>query len=74
MAEIAVAFPPDEASAGVIVSRLAVDGIAARIDRGLYGAFLAPQQGQLRVMVDAAEAGRAREILEGNGRRRRRGR
>jgi hypothetical protein len=71
VSEIAVAFPADETIAGVIVSRLGVEGIAARIDRGLFGSALSAQGGQIRVMVDERDAGRARAIVEGEGRRRR---
>ena len=64
MSEVAVAFPPDEATAAVIVSRLAVAGIPARIDRGLFGAYLTAQAGQISVVVDEKVAGRARKIVD----------
>lgn len=47
----------------MIVSRLAADGIAARIDRGLYGSYQVPMQGQIAVLVDARMARRAHRIL-----------
>jgi hypothetical protein len=63
MSEIAVAFPDDETTAEVIASRLRAEGIAARVDRGLYGAYLAPVRGQLTVVVDEVHAERARKIV-----------
>lgn len=47
----------------MIVSRLATDGIAARIDRGLYGSYQVPMQGQIAVLVDARLARRAHRVL-----------
>ena len=63
MSDIPVAFPNDETSAEVIASRLRAEGIAARVDRGLYGAYLSPMQGQLTVVVTEADADRARKIV-----------
>ena len=63
MSDVPVAFPSDETSAEVIASRLRTEGIAARVDRGLYGAYLAPMQGQLTVVVAEADADRARKIV-----------
>ena len=62
MNEVAVAFPDDETTAGVIVGRLHVEGIDARIDRGMFAGWLAP--GQLRVMVDERDAKKARAIVD----------
>ncbi len=42
MAEAPVAFPNDETTAEVIASRLRTEGIAARVDRGLYGDWQVP--------------------------------
>ncbi len=47
----------------MIVSRLAEDGIPARIDRGLYGSYQVPMQGQIAVLVDTRMARRAHRIL-----------
>jgi hypothetical protein len=63
VSDIPVAFPNDETSAEVIASRLRAEGIAARVDRGLYGAYLAPMQGQLTVVVAERDAERARKIV-----------
>jgi hypothetical protein len=64
MAEVAVAFPNDEPSAEVIASRLRVDGIAARVDLGLYGSMRqVSSRGQVTVLVDEAVAARAHKIL-----------
>ncbi len=64
MAEVAVAFPNDETTAEVIASRLRVDGIAARVDRGLYGsAWQMSARGQVTVFVDERVAERAHKIL-----------
>ena len=63
MSDVPVAFPNDETSAEVIASRLRAQGIAARVDRGLYGAYLSPMQGQLTVVVAEADADRARKIV-----------
>jgi predicted transcriptional regulator of viral defense system len=62
--EVAVAFPNDETTAEVIASRLRAEGIAARVDRGLYGAYLSPMQGQLTVVVDSEDEGRARKLVD----------
>jgi hypothetical protein len=61
--DIAVAFPNDETSAELIAGRLRVEGIAARVDRGLYGAYLSPMHGQLTVVVAEADADKARKIV-----------
>jgi predicted transcriptional regulator of viral defense system len=58
-----VAFPDDETTAEVIASRLREEGIAARVDRGLYGAYLSPMRGQLTVVVAERDAERARKIV-----------
>ncbi|HET8567461.1 MAG TPA: hypothetical protein VFM93_00560 [Candidatus Limnocylindria bacterium] len=64
MPEVAVAWPDDEATAGAIVSRLSADGIAARVDRGLWGSYQVPlARGQLTVLVSERDAARAKEIL-----------
>ena len=63
MSDIAVAFPDDETTAEVIASRLRAEGIAARVDRGLYGAYLSPVKGQLTVVVAEADAERAKKIV-----------
>jgi len=63
MSDKPVAFPNDETSAEVIASRLRAEGIAARVDRGLYGAYLSPMQGQLTVVVAETDADRARKIV-----------
>jgi hypothetical protein len=72
LSEIAVAFPDDETTAEVIASRLRAEGIAARVDRGLYGAYLSPMRGQLTVIVDAADAARARKVVNTKTRPRKR--
>jgi hypothetical protein len=72
MSEVAIAFPNDETSAQVIVSRLQVDGIAARVDRGLHAGWLTPAQGQMRVLVDERDEKKAREIVDAGAPRRRR--
>ena len=64
MRDIAVAFPDDETTAEVIASRLRAEGIAARVDRGLYGAYLSPVKGQLTVVVAEGDAERAKKIVE----------
>jgi hypothetical protein len=64
VSDIAVAFPDDETTAEVIASRLRAEGIAARVDRGLYGAYLSPVKGQLTVVVAEGDAERARKIVE----------
>ena len=64
MSDVAVAFPDDETTAEVIASRLRAEGIAARVDRGLYGAYLSPVKGQLTVVVAERDAERAKEIVE----------
>lgn len=63
MSEVAVAFPNDEASAQVIASRLRAEGIAARVDRGLNGAWLTAASGQMTVVVDERDAEKARGIV-----------
>jgi hypothetical protein len=64
VAEVAVAFPSDETTAEVIASRLRADGIAARVDRGLYGSsWQVSSRGQVTVLVDERVAGEARAIL-----------
>jgi len=65
MAEVAVAFPNDEATAEVIASRLRADGIAARVDRGLIGTTwqVSARGGQVTVFVDERLAARAHRIL-----------
>ena len=63
MSDVPVAFPDDETTAEVIASRLRAEGIAARVDRGLYGAYLSPMKGQLTVVVANADAERARKIV-----------
>jgi hypothetical protein len=63
MAEVGVAYPPDEASAEVIASRLRSAGIASRIDRGLFGAWQVAQRGQITVVVDERQARRAHKVL-----------
>lgn len=69
MSEVAVAFPNDEASAEIIASRLRADGIAARVDRGLNGAWLTAASGQMTVVVDERDAEKAKAIV-GEKRRR----
>ena len=63
MAEVPVAFPNDEPSAEVIASRLRAVGIAARVDRGLYGSWQVPAQGQMTVFVNARDAAHAHKVL-----------
>jgi hypothetical protein len=65
VAEVAVAYPNDEATAEVIASRLRADGIAARVDRGLVGTTwqVSARGGQVTVLVDARVADRAHNIL-----------
>jgi hypothetical protein len=63
MSDTAVAFPDDETSAEVIASRLRAEGIAARVDRGLYGAYLSPVKGQLTVVVAEGDAERAKKVV-----------
>lgn len=58
-----MAFPNEEASAALIVDRLGVSGIAARIDRGLHGSWQVAARGHISVMVDARDAARARRVL-----------
>jgi hypothetical protein len=72
MSEVAIAFPNDEANAQVIVSRLQIDGIVARVDRGLHAGWLTPAQGQMRVLVDERDAKKAREIVDAGTPKRRR--
>lgn len=63
MDEVAVAFPNDVTTAEVIASRLRTDGIAARVDRGLHASWQVPARGQVTVLVDARDVGRAHKIL-----------
>lgn len=63
MAEIAIAFPNDEASAAVIVSRLDAAGIAARIDRGLAASYQVAPIGHITVLVAEKDAERASTIV-----------
>jgi hypothetical protein len=64
MAEVPVAFPNDETTPEVIASRLRADGIAARVDRGLYGSsWQVSSRGQVTVFVDARVAEQARRVL-----------
>lgn len=64
MGEVAVAFPNDETTAEVIASRLRVDGIAARVDRGLHGSsWQVPARGHITILVDARDAARAHKVL-----------
>ena len=63
MAEVGVAFPNDEATAQVIASRLRSAGIAARVDRGLWGSYQVAPRGQITVLVNARDARRAHKIL-----------
>lgn len=63
MAEVAIAFPNDEASASVIVSRLEAAGIAARIDRGLAASYQVAPVGHVTVLVAEKDVKRASEIV-----------
>ena len=63
MAEIPIAFPNDETTAEVIASRLRAAGIAARVDRGLFGSGQVSARGQMTVFVDEGEAERARKLV-----------
>ena len=63
MGEIRVAFPNDETSAEVMASRLRDAGIAARVDRGLYGSYQTMPRNQITVLVDERHAKRARKFL-----------
>lgn len=63
MREVGVAFPNDEPSALVIASRLRAEGIAARVDRGLWGSYQVGSRGQITVLVDERHAKRAHEVL-----------
>ena len=72
MAEVAVSFPRDETTAELIVSGLRLDGVAARVDRGLAGAYLTNTSNQLRVLVDEKDAKRARAIVDAPTPKRRR--
>lgn len=58
-----MAFPSDETTAEVIASRLRADGIAARVDRGLYGSWQVPSRGHVTVFVDSRVAEQAHRIL-----------
>lgn len=62
MTEVAIAFPNDEASASVIVSRLGAAGIAARIDRGLAASYQVAPIGHITVLVAEKDATRASTI------------
>jgi hypothetical protein len=61
--DVAVAFPNDDPTAQLIVSRLGDAGIAARVDRGLAVSWQLPARGQLRVVVDERDALRAHKVL-----------
>jgi len=61
--EVGVAFPNDEATAQLIASRLRAAGIAARVDRGLWGSYQVAPRGQITVLVDERHVKRAHEIL-----------
>jgi len=63
--EVGVAFPGDEPSAEVIASRLRAEGIAARIDRALWGSgYQVPSpRGHLTVLVREQDAARAHDVL-----------
>ena len=62
--EVPVAFPNEEASAELIASRLRAEGIAARVDRGLWGAYQVPlARGQITVLVPKRDAARARRTV-----------
>jgi len=63
MADVAVAFPNDETTAQIIASRLRAAGIAARVDRGLWGSYQTFPRGQITVLVDERRAKQAHEIL-----------
>jgi len=59
-----VAFPSDETTAEVIASRLRADGIAARVDRGLYGSSTqVSSRGHVTVLVDERVAEEAHKVL-----------
>ncbi len=58
-----MAFPNDEASAEVMASRLRDAGIAARVDRGLFGSYQVMPRNQMTVLVAARDAKRAGELL-----------
>jgi hypothetical protein len=59
-----VAYPNDETTAEVIASRLRADGIAARVDGGMYGSsWQISSRGQVTVLVDARLAAKAHKIL-----------
>ena len=64
MTEVAVAFPNDEATAEVIASRLRIDGVPARVDRGLHGSSRqVSARGHITVLVDERDAAKAHGIL-----------
>jgi len=63
VSEVAIAFPNDEPSAAVIVSRLEAAGIAARIDRGLAASYQVAPIGHVTVLVNERDAKRARQIV-----------
>jgi hypothetical protein len=76
MAEVPVAYPNDETTAEVIASRLRADGIAARVDGGMYGSsWQISSRGQVTVLVDARLAAKAtRSLAQNHSRRVRRAR
>ena len=63
MAETPVAFPNDETTAEVIVSRLRAAGITARVDRGLFGSGQVSARGQMTVLVNDGDAAHARRLV-----------
>lgn len=64
MPEVPIAFPDDEATAEVIASRLRTEGIAARVDRGLWGGYQMPTaRGHITVLVSERDAARAHDVL-----------
>ena len=63
MAEVPVAFPNEETTAELIAARLRAAGIAARVDRGLYGSWQVPARGQITVTVNGTDAKRAHNVL-----------
>jgi hypothetical protein len=69
MPEVPVAYPNDETTAEVIASRLRAAGIAARVDRGLFGTGQVSAHGQMTVFVNEEESARARKLV-GTTRRR----
>lgn len=63
MSETPVAFPNDETTAEVIVSRLRAAGITARVDRGLFGSGQVSARGQMTVLVNDSDAADARKLV-----------